>query len=264
LQISFAIAGVETVAREQYEDVAWLMSETDNLYQRITAKWPDKTKLSLTVEKIVEMRGWTPALSLIKRNFDRVLAELKVFYVPKNMVPGPTVVFPIRDIDGEYRYAQTKLISGVLYERAIQKNPDAKYYRLGIKPMGPQWLGNTPETLARIVRCGKVVMVEGPFDLLACRLLCPEIPSMSPLTKRLGQEHQAYLRMLGVKELLLMYDNELGEKGQAAMAYQQREIQSMKVKKLFSVSSDPSEALQDHELAEELKNYLQAQFSSVA
>jgi hypothetical protein len=243
--------------RERYEDIPWLMQETDALYQRIVERAPEKTKVALTRAQVIKLRGWEPSLPLTQRNFDAVLDELKVFYVPRVMQPGPVVVFPMRDIDGVYRYAQSKFLDGsVIQQRATYKNPGAKYYRMGLPMVGPQWLGNSPEAIARIVKSGRAFVVEGPFDLLACRLLCPELPVLSPLTKSLGKDHQAYLRMLGIRDLFLLYDNEPSGKGQAAMEWQAKEIKTMRVTKLFTCASDPSDALQDRYHAEELRRQL--------
>jgi hypothetical protein len=243
--------------REKYENIPWLMQESDTLYRRIVEQAPEKTKLAVTKAQIVKLRGWEPSLALTGHNFDTVLDELKIFYVPHVMQPGPIVVFPMRDIDGVYRHAQTKFLEGsVIQQRATYGKPAAKYYRMGFPMVGPHWVGNSPDAIARIIESGRVFVVEGPFDLLACRLLCPELPVLSPLTKSLGKDQQSYLRMLGVRDLFLLYDNESSGKGQAAMDWQAKVIKSMRVSKLFACASDPSEALQDSERAQELQHYL--------
>lgn len=183
-----------------------ITEETDKLYERIVAKG-GHDKLTLTREKIIEVRGWQPSLYLTRDNFERALTELGCFYVPKIMQPGPAFVFPIIDIDRECQYAQTKPLEGSVL------GGKSKYRFIGSKCVGPTWLGNTNETLTTAVSTGQVVLVEGPFDLLACRVLAPEVPVMSPLTKRLGKGHQAYLRMLGLRRVYLMFDNELPSAG---------------------------------------------------
>ena len=89
--------------------------------------------------------------------------------------------------------------------------------------------------------------MEGPFDLLALRLLCPLYPTMSPLTKRLGKQHVAYLRILGVRRLLLMYDNEA--QGVESMEQQERQIGDMQVIPCTCPKKDPSKALEKYEWA---------------
>jgi hypothetical protein len=103
-----------------------------------------------------------------------------------------------------------------------------------------------------------VLCVEGPFDLLATRLACPGYPLLSPLTKHLGKDHVAYLRILGVKILLLMYDNE--NQGEEAMEQQARQIKSMRVVPCECPKKDPSKALERLEWAKELSVRVPRQF----
>lgn len=248
-----------------YEDVSSLIRETDKLYAKITAKWPDKTKLTVTMNKIVSERGWEPSLKHIQKNFPRVLTELGSFFVPKAMIPGPVFVFPIRSLEGEYYYAQTKPLEG-----SVLVNPKSKYRFIGQRPYTPLWLGNTPGTLRKIIETRKVIVVEGPFDLLACRLLCPDLPIMSPLTKKIGKKHEAYLRILGVKHLLMLFDNEFAKEGKGtmgagelSMVMQERKIHTMKADSLICPSGDPSEALKRESRAVQLKRLLKSHFTSV-
>ena len=243
-------------------DVSRLIEETDKLYSRIIMKRPEADKLSFTKSKIISERGWEPSRSLIDSNFNRVLSELKIFYVPNILLPGPAFVFPIRDVDGTYPYAQTKPLEGsVLY------SPKAKYYRIGNAISSPQWLGNSPETIKILMRMRRVMVVEGPFDLLACRLLCPSLPVLCPLTKLVTKKHEEYLRILGVKTLHLMFDNELSKKtggfmgsGNISMAMQKKSITSMKVEIALCPASDPSEALQSMKSAMALRKLLNSEF----
>jgi hypothetical protein len=73
-------------------------------------------------------------LYLFKENINAVIEELGWFYVPKPMQPGPAFVFPIRDVDGESKYAQTKPLQGsALGEKS-------KYRFIGVPLLGPAWL----------------------------------------------------------------------------------------------------------------------------
>lgn len=234
------------------ENIPFLMEKVDALYDDAVKRGKPFTKLSVTRDKIVEARGWKPALSLIESNFDRVLTELKISYVPKILQPGPLFLFPIVDTEGEYNYAQTKPLQGSIYH-------GRKYYRLGVEPVGPQWLGNSLAGLRNVIKTGKAGLVEGPFDLLACRLLVPDAPVLCPLTKRTGKEHQAYLRMLGIDTTYFLYDNEADLKGYSAGRHQSRDLESipmMKSRVLACPSSDPSEALRNYNTALALKSLL--------
>src|SRR5208337_3186323 len=97
--------------KNSWDNVPAFMAEVDKLYALTSKRRAEQgkseiTKLGLTAEKIVEARGWGPSLSLIKGNFAQVLADLRAFYVPKNMSPGPAFVFPIQDTDGTFPMAQ--------------------------------------------------------------------------------------------------------------------------------------------------------------
>ena len=237
-------------------NVPKITEETDKLYDRIVAKG-GRDKLTLTREKIIEARGWQPSLYLTKDNFERALTELGCYYVPKVMQPGPAFVFPVIDVDRERQYAQTKPLEGSVL------CGNSKYRFIGSKGVGPTWLGNTDETIKTVVNTGEVVLVEGPFDLLACWVLAPEVPVMSPLTKRLGKEHQAYLRILGLSRLYLMFDNELPSAGHSmgagtlAMKQHSQELSRyFDVRTLLCPSSDPSEALKNGYTSEKLRSIL--------
>jgi hypothetical protein len=239
-------------------NVQTITEETDKLYDRIVAKG-GRDKLTLTREKIIEARGWQPSLYLTKDNFERALTELGCYYVPKVMQPGPAFVFPVIDIDRKRQYAQTKPLDGsVLCGKS-------KYRFIGSKGLGPTWLGNTDETIKAVVHTGQVVLVEGLFDLLACWVLAPEVPVMSPLTKRLGKEHQAYIRMLGLRRLYLMFDNELPSAGNSigagnlAMRQHSKELSRyFDVRMLLCPACDPSEALKNGHTAAKLRAILRS------
>jgi hypothetical protein len=241
-------------------DVARVMQETEDFYTRVAAVNPDKAKLPFTKKKTIEVRGWASTLRMYEKNFESVLKQLGFFYIPNRLVPGPAFIFPIQDAEGKFTSAQTKplecsVLSGL-----------GKYRYIGSKPFSPRWLGNDHATLKKIIDGRKVMVVEGPFDLLAVRLLCPEVPIISPLTKVVGVQHRAYLRMLGVTDLLLMYDNEEAKEGKTegagnlSMIQQTSTIKEMRVTPLFCPKSDPSECLKNELYAEKLRKIIQKQF----
>lgn len=228
-------------------DVPRVMSETNLLYSRIVERAPEKTKLAVTVEKVIESRKWQPSLDLYKDRFEATVAQLGCFYIPKLIIPGPAFVFPMRGADGTYPRAQTKPLAGsaMFYD-------GVRYRYIGDreKYLGPGWLGNDPETLKLIIQKQQVMCVEGTFDLLAIRLASAGYPFLSPLTKHLGKDHIAYLRILGVKQVLLMYDNEA--QGEEAMQQQARQVKSMEVIPCECPQKDPSKALERREWAVQL------------
>ena len=241
-------------------DVNRVLEEAEVFYTRVAELYPDKAKIPFTKKKIIEVREWAPTLKMYDKDFDRVLKQLEFLYVPNRVIPGPTFVFPIHDVDGKYTCAQTKPLDGSVLAGK------SKYRYIGAKPAGPRWLGNNRATLKKIIDTRKVMVVEGPFDILAAKLLHPEAPILSPLTKLLGKPHLAYLRMLGVRELILMYDNEEAKgtkkEGAGNMSMEQHVafIKNMKVIPLVCPKSDPSSCLKNPLYAEQLKRIIRSEF----
>ena len=233
-------------------DVPRLISETERLYARIVEKYPERTREFVTKQRIVTVRKWEPTLHRYEDRFEAVIRQLGCFYIPKIMPPGPAFVFPIKDVDGTYSCAQTKPLEGSALAGKT------RYRYIGDKPVGPRWLGNDPATLRLIIEKRAVMCVEGPFDLLAMRLMSPEYPILSPLTKFLGKNHIAYLRMLGVKQLFIMFDNEVG--GEEAMEQQARQVKSMAVKPCACPRKDPSAALEEEYGARDLARWVKQSF----
>ena len=243
----------------QKDTVPKLIQTVNTKFAEAKAAGQSYTRNSITIDKIVAIRGWAASLPLVQKNFDRVITELDAFYVPKQLPPGPMIAFPMVDVYGVPTRAQTLPLEGSLMTGA------GKYMYLGLKSKefaGPSWLGNDAGTLKRVIEQKRVVLVEGAFDLLANRLVAPDVPTMCPLTKSLGKEHQAYLRMLGVETLYLMFDNEKPKEGydigggELSMRALQRDIKDMKVEILYCPSSDPSNALKLYPKTAQLRNML--------
>lgn len=97
--------------------------------------------------------------------------------------------------------------------------------------------------------------------------MCPDVPVLSPLTKVLGRNHIAYLRMLGVKNLILLYDNEVAKVGKnegAGNISAEQQVKTIKsiptVTALTCPLEDPSLCLKYQEYAEKLKSRISAEF----
>ena len=239
-------------------DVPRLIKRAEDLYDAAIKSGQTYTMQSVTQSKIVQLRKWEQSLPLTNSNFSSVLKELECFYFPKTHMPGPMVVFPLRDIYGQVTRAQTKPMEG-----SIESGSNYRY--LGTKAaefFGPCWIGSSSENIKRIIKTRKVVVVEGGFDILACKLVAPDVPILCPLTKSLGKDHVVYLRMLGVETLYLMFDNEKPKEdydigaGEISMRTLKKKITDMEVEILFCPSSDPSEALKLYPKARQLKSLL--------
>ncbi len=245
-----------------FKDVPKLMSEVDILYTRA-----GKVKWRSAADRIIEARRWEPTRRIIEPNLEREITRLGVFYVSEVLGPGPCFVFPLRDmgttavqrgrvrLDGGSTCIEPEEISRAQLKPCYTMKDDmgktCKYINIGPKlALGPNWLGNDLETIEQIIKQRRVLIIEGGFDLLACRLLRPDIPSLSPLKKSLGSEHEIYLRMLGVKRGLLMFDNEAPKDGKTlgggnmSMHTTIDRIKTMKMEMLLSPAGDPSACLE--------------------
>lgn len=210
----------------------------------------EKSLERVTAKKILDLRKWVgvdPELLVSQ------VAQMGITYVSAHMEPGPMVVFPEYDLNGDPTRAQTKPLYKLL--------GNSKYVTLGVKQSefyGPVWLGNQDETLQAIIERRFVVVCEGPFDLLALRLASPEVPSLCSLTKKMSEAHVDYLRLLGVDVIYLMYDNETSEYGERAMkalVEEFKDVIAMKI--LLCPAGDPSECLKTKPMTRALRTILQ-------
>lgn len=247
-----------------WQDMEWLLAETTKFYDEQVVPKGIGDMFSVTRQRIMETREWAPSRSLIDENFDAVLRELNIVYIPKQVDPGPAIVFPHRDLYGRFRLGKMR----PLYELVLKAGP-AKYVFLGKKNtiVGPVLFGNTDETLTNIGRLRRVVLVEGYFDLLACRLLMPDLPVISTGTKSVNDDHIHYLQMLGVEDIYLLLDNEdaKGDRLEGAGNQATRIIANLYSKKtsirfhpLGCPNNDPALCLTDYRSAILLRDMLRS------
>ena len=252
-----------------FQDVRYLIQETEALYaQQIIPKGgPDRWQAA--ADRIVPHRKWEPALPVIRTNLYPILKELDVFFVPKHLQPGPCFVFPHWDTTGEPVRGKIRPVGWDLIMRDMKSGTDtiAKYGLLGLKHefKGPTWMGNSDRVIGLMMKLKFVILVEGPFDVLACRLLFPDLPVMSSGTKSLNEQHLTYLKVLGVETVVLLFDNEKGKlagdygAGKRASLGVSRAIVAMGMQPIVRMcpsKNDPSACLEDRFSAAELYDCL--------
>jgi Toprim-like len=241
---------------DRLQNVSELLKELEVLYNLPAIQQGVSDKLSLTKKKIYAEREWEPCRTLIDRNFDAELTRIGLVYIPKTFQPGPCFLFPLVDALGINMRARARPMEG------SELFGQGKYVDLGDKTqfLGPPWIGNDFETLRKIIETHSVILVEGGFDLLACRLLAPSLPMLSPLTAGLGKNQAAYLRILGVRNIYLLFDND--KKGTQTMdkiQYFSKEFDN--VQQLLQVgATDPSAALKTTKSARLLRDLLYRNF----
>ena len=250
-----------------WQDVPWLIQETRKFYETHVTPKGLGDQYTLAADRIVKIRKWEPALPLIKWNLEAMVRELGIFYVPKQLKPGPCIAFPLLDYNRKIVHAQIK----PLYE-VISSNGPLKYVRLGDKNAvrGPVWFGDTDNMLLSIVKRKSVCLVEGYFDLLACRVLHSEAAVLSTGTKSLNDMHIEYLRLLGTRKIHILFDNDIAKEGrrEGAGAEAARMIANKYTRKYPDLefiaevcpASDPSDCLCDRRTAYALEEQLRRIF----
>lgn len=247
-----------------FQNVPFLIQETETLYreQIIPKGGPDRFRAA--ADRCIDHRGWRPALPLIKDNVEPILRELNIFYVPKQLQPGPGFVFPKTDATGATTGGKFNPYG---WELRIGDNP-AKYASLGngYEFVGPSWIGNSDRVLQGLIEKRVVFLVEGPWDLVACRVLVPDAPVLCPETKNMNEMHFVDLKMAGVKTLAFMFDNEFStrpETGVGAGQYAQARLAKVaaaqygfRTQLLMCPAHDPSDCLRSPRAATALKNAL--------
>lgn len=222
-----------------WNDLGELRTRTGAIYERL-----NRDIWQVTAEKMIELRGW----KVSEAQLIPVLQEHDIYYVPKKLIPGPMFVFPQVDVAGNTTRAQTKPLHDLFGQ--------GKYHTIGLKRenfLGPVWLGNSTKMLEKILQHKTLAMVEGPFDFVAARVANPETPVLCPLTKSLGDKHADYLKILGVKQIYLLFDND--GPGMKSMEVLQREFPIPCVP-LVCPTEDPSECLRSVQLRKSLTKVL--------
>jgi hypothetical protein len=249
-----------------WQHVPYLIEQTDKFYaEHVTPKCLGDA-CTLAAERIVKERHWEPSLSLIKENLIPIIRELEIRYVPKQVDPGPCILFPLHDYRNLVRHGMIK----PLYPLAGQNGP-MKYALLGKeKTGGPRWFGQSDDCLRAIVHNRAVCLVEGYFDLLACRLLHPAAPILSTGTKSVNDMHIEWLQLLGVKRVHLLFDNEEAKEGRTEGAGNEaarsvartyaNKVPVMKFVTELCPANDPSDCLQDLRTTYALQGQLRRMF----
>ena len=227
-----------------WKDEPWascdaLMAELETMYGKAIAAGKVTDPADTAVRKMIHYRNWCSSVS--KSAVRRVVEELEVVYCPKGLGPGPGLVFPMRDITGEIKRLHIRLLedSPTIYKMKYMSLVDPTLF------LGPAWIGADDATMEAIIQCGEVQLVEGPVDLAAVRIAGCPIPSLSPTSKRLTEEHWTWLRVMGVKCIHPMMDNEVSGGGGKAASYFEKNPYGISVAPDVCPVKDPSKALED-------------------
>lgn len=226
----------------RWKDEPWakdpdpLLEALEDLYRTALKSGKIQSPAAATAKKVRIIRKWCSAVP--EADLIQACADLEVTFIPSTLTPGPGILFPIRDMRGDVRRAHIRVndetVYGVRYISAVNKE----------RFVGPPWFGSDDVTLEAIIRAQEVIVVEGPMDLLACRVAAPGLPILSPLTKRLGRKHLEWLRILGVTRICPMFDNQ--PSGLKAMEDMALTVKDFEVSPLICPAPDPSDALKSY------------------
>lgn len=245
------------MATRYWKDEPWatdpkvLLTELEKTYTKALKLGKIETVAKTTLKKAVANRGWHFAPDDPKML--AVVEDLGMIYVPQGLEPGPGFLFPIRDVTGDIKRAHIRLITDDQYALYGGKYLSCVDKHLFI---GPPWLGNDEATLEAIIQTGEVIVMEGPFDLAAIRYAAPQLPSLCSLTKRLGKLHWAYLKILGVQRVYIMFDEEKSGRGEEAANVLARRNPEFEITRVVCPAHDPSDALRSSVKAQKLRDVL--------
>lgn len=223
-------------------DPLFLLQSTNKLYEAAALDW-----VTRTTEKLIKFRRWDTTLEELRP----VVEQAGVKYIPGQLLAAPAYLFPVFSPLGNMTLAQVR------YVRPVGLS-EMRYQVLGQMAChcGPLWFGLDKPTRSQIIQTRTVMVVEGPMDVLACRvILGPNVPVVCGLGKTLTRKHETDLHLLGVRKVVCMWD-----KDAAGFSAVIPESIPERVK-LRCPAKDPSDCLRSYELGKRLYNEVQLAYS---
>lgn len=245
-----------------HQSVPRLIEDCDRFYEQLVIPTLGQDAHQIAADRILKHRKWSPAEPLIAKHLETVVRELGVRWVPKQLDMGPALLFPRYDTTGMPARATLRPVG---WELAFGGEP-VKYAQLGSRYVfrGPAWIGNTDPALTAMMVKRLAILVEGPFDVLACRLMRPDLPTLTSGTKTINSMHFAYLRVLGVDRLAFLFDNDRVKSGNAGAGQMAAEAkvrwakkEGFKAELLRCPAQDPSACLELLQTARQLRALLE-------
>lgn len=192
-----------------------------------------------SAKRLIKFRGWDATVEEVAP----VLKEADVFFIPSGILEEPGFGFPINEPECCFmtllhvRYLRPLMPIGIKAKTIGFKNAMA----------GPSWFGMDKKTLNQIITQKSVLIVEGPMDLIACRvILGPNIPVLSVLGRTISRRHELDLHLLGVESVYSMWDQDAAGRSAKIPDSISRKVY------LRCPSNDPSDCLKSLQLAKQL------------
>jgi hypothetical protein len=231
-----------------------LYSATRKVYLNEKVDWADSTK-----QHIIKSRKWV----ISPKQLDPIVNGSEpnpVRYITQRVgdgYEGGGYFFPIYDPAGLCPMAQIRWS-----KPSLHKNMKTMFIGTASELNGPKWCGMTQDTVRQIMERRQLLLVEGPFDQMACRVaLGSDYPVVSCFGSLLTHQHIQDLQILGVRKIVLMFDaDEAGERGAKIL---RDKALPFRVEKLKCPASDPSDCLQDERTFRTLSNLLKNQCKKI-
>jgi 5S rRNA maturation endonuclease (ribonuclease M5) len=230
-----------------------LYVKTRRLYESERTDWAESTK-----NHIIKFRKWIIKPDLLDPiiNPKGYGAEpYPVRYIPDQMGDGfenGGYFFPIYDPEGYLTLAQIR------WNTPERHGSKTLFLGYNAELCGPKWCGMDPY-MAKMIQCTrKVLIVEGPFDWLACKVcLNSDFPVLSPFGSHLTRHHIQDLSLLGVIKVILMFDND--STGKVAAIKLKENLPPFAIDRLVCPATDPSDCLTNEVNFKTLVNLLKKQ-----
>ena len=211
-----------------------MLKQAANLYTEANLNWVDRT-----VEKVNAWRKWVASPDEVRP----VIEQSGVRFIPKELVPegNGAYSFPVYNPLGSLSLAQLRFVRPI---------GETRYFVIGNQSehVGPQWFGLDRDTLERLTATRTALVVEGPFDVLACRIILgSEIPVICPLGKNLYHDHVRDLQCLGITKVIAMFDSDEAGASATLPPIPTRRGHKLDVERtiLRCPGKDPSDCLKD-------------------
>ncbi len=211
-----------------------LYAQTKALVDRKGVDW-----IKHTANRILDFREWVAAPDEVEEAVD----GLGVRYIPNSIIRDGAFFFPCYDPLGYLSMAQLRYV-----DPEWQKSKTMTIGSMN-EHEGPLWVGADKTTLGLISGSKSVVLVEGPFDVLATRIILgPSVPVMSPLGHNINHNHQKDMMLMGVEHCVVMFDND-----KAGRSGTYTDLPVKRKSSLQCPKNDPSECLKSLKTAKLLR-----------
>jgi hypothetical protein len=228
-------------------DPTTLYALARQIYTKENVDWLESTKTHIIIS-----RDWV----INPERLEAVLSASEsqpVRFIPHRVgvgYEGGGYFFPIYDPSGGLPMAQLRWS-----KPSLHKSIKTSFIGNASELEGPKWCGMSPSNVRQIIQQKELLLVEGPFDRMACQIaLDSNYPVLSLFGCHLTLHHIQDLQILGVNKVKIMFDDD--NSGNAAYQTLKNQRLPFRISKLKSPAADPSDCLKDEKTFRTLTNLL--------